>query len=175
MVSLDGPNSGLLPGTSLVLRRSQEKIKRPMPIDSFDRSHNMFELVRSSFVKSPAYLTGEVMIIMAHGGVPSHVFTQILEKTLQAIVDEFSLIPRVDPTKGIFEGPEDVAVRLLSACYRHGGVGGDRAKRIASARGLSLRGLGVVSRDRSPDDDVDSLLSFAGEASTSPAAFVAEV
>nr|XP_031858493.1 uncharacterized protein CI109_006138 [Kwoniella shandongensis]KAA5525565.1 hypothetical protein CI109_006138 [Kwoniella shandongensis] len=125
------------PGKEVVLRESMVKAL-PAPEYLDDPSLYVVEVLRCESLRIGTTLSSEAIIAMAHGGVPSSVFLKLAEDGLNALRDDFLQRPHEE------ESDIDVLVRIHAACYRRGGVGTDRKKRIARAEGRSARVAGLT-------------------------------
>ncbi|KAK8861624.1 hypothetical protein IAR55_002447 [Kwoniella newhampshirensis] len=138
------------PGKEVILRESMVKaLSAPPYID--DPSLHFVDVLRCDSLRIGTTLSSEAIIAMAHGGVPSSVFLKMAEDGLNALRDDFL------PRRLVGETEDDVLVRIHAACFRRGGVGTDRKKRLARAQGLSARVAGVVkSRSEEGQDEDDA-------------------
>jgi RNA-dependent RNA polymerase len=132
------------------LRPSQIKIK--YPVDRLDDpAHLIVELLRTSFMRSPARVSPETIINLAENDVPHQVFKDLLKQSL------------VDITEGLttWDGP-DAMFNLYANVERAGGVFHARRVREAAgearARGLGDRLAEEVYND--DDDDEEGLMTF---------------
>lgn len=123
----------------MFLRPSQKKISYPLhhhcPLDP---TLKIVEILRTSYMKSPARISPETIINLPEHGVPSSVFIKLLKQSLVTLVEELTT----------WDGP-DANFTLWRNVERLGAVLFSRRAREAAGE-ARVRGLGEVSVD---DDD----------------------
>jgi len=146
------------PGMDVILRDSMVKA---LPDFRFadDPSLLTVDVLRYDSLSIGTDLTSETIVAMHHGGVPAETLLRMGAGSLDALNEAF----QPEPLEG--ESVEHVLLRLVNSCFRQGGVGLERKKRMGVAEGKSLRAAGLVNdrtrkgrADPVPDDE-DDLIS----------------
>lgn len=135
-------------GKLVVLRDSMVKALSAQGF-AHDRSLLTVDVLRYGYLRIGTTLSSETIIGMRHGGVTAETFLNMAKKGLEELKNALL------PTPLLGEKKEDVACRLVSSCYRYGGVGGERRKRAATQDGLSTRTMGLADRISEDDDAKD--------------------
>lgn len=134
----------------IYLRPSQIKINYPVK-RLVDPAHLIIEILRTSYMRSPARVSPETIINLAENGVPHKVFKDLLKQNLIDIIEGLTT----------WEGP-DAMFNLYANVERAGGV--FHARRVREAAGEArARGLGdrsIEEADDDDDDDEDGLKDF---------------
>lgn len=127
------------------IRCSQKKINLPTPLG---REHCILELLCPSRVVTPSHLNTQVIMNMAHNGVPSESFSRLTDEDLSNTIR---------PLKD-WRSP----VAVAQAVYRLGRINGVRLQRIAPG---NTRALGLARdfhREDQFEDDIEEELRLSG-------------
>lgn len=148
-MSTQQTETGLQNAAIIHLRPSQIKIKYPKEL-SPDPAHLIIEILRTSYMRSPARVSPETIINLAENGVPHQVFKDLLKKSLADIIEDLTT----------WDGP-DAMFNLYVNVERAGGV--FHARRVREAAGEArARGLGdrSIEADDEEDEDEEGLKDF---------------
>lgn len=132
-------------GKEVVLRDSMVKAL-PDPRYAEEPSLFVVDLLHTDKLRVGTTLSSEAIIAMEHNGVPIETFVRLSDEGLETLRDAF--IP--EPING--ETEEDMMNRIITACYRQGGVGAEMKKRQCLAAGGSTRIAGLSWFDQFQDD-----------------------
>ena len=151
LLSLISPDQArLYKGKEVVLRESMIK-SIPAPRHADDPSLLTLDVLRCDSLRLGTVLSSEGIIAMVHGGVPFSTFLRMGEQSLDELRAAFLPHPLEE------EHADDVVRRIVTSCYRRGGVGTERRKRQMSAEGKSTRVAGLslsnLDGDAASDDD----------------------
>ncbi|KAG6899618.1 hypothetical protein C0993_008698, partial [Termitomyces sp. T159_Od127] len=125
----------------VIARRSQVKIRYPSGHhDPLDPTLRIIEILRLSYMRSPAAISAEIIINLSDNGVPSRIFVNLLKANLEDIVAVLTT----------WDGP-DAMYNLWTAVERVGAVLHSRRAREAVGEARA-RGLNSYSNE---DDDED--------------------
>ncbi|KAG6895076.1 hypothetical protein C0992_003241 [Termitomyces sp. T32_za158] len=123
-------------------RRSQVKIRYPPGHhDPLDPTLRIIEILRLSYMRSPAAISAETIINLADNGVPSRIFVKLLKANLEEIVAVLTT----------WDGP-DAMYNLWTAVERVGAVLHSRRSREAVGEARA-RGLSSYSNEDDEDDE----------------------
>ncbi|KAF9465114.1 RNA dependent RNA polymerase-domain-containing protein [Collybia nuda] len=124
------------------LRPSQIKINYPSERLA-DPAHLIIEVLRTSYMRSPARVSPETIINLAENGVPDRIFRNLLKQSITNIIEGLTT----------WEGP-DAMFNLYVNVERAGGVFHARRAREAAGEARA-RGLGDRSVEEADDEDED--------------------
>ncbi|KNZ76968.1 hypothetical protein J132_10916 [Termitomyces sp. J132] len=128
----------------VVARPSQIKIRYPSSHhDPLDPTLRIIEILRLSYMRSPAAISAEAIINLADNGVPSHIFVNLLKANLKGVVAVLTT----------WDGP-DAMYNLWTAVERAGAVLHSRRAREAVGEARA-RGLSSYSNEDDDDDEDD--------------------
>ncbi|KAF8078266.1 RNA dependent RNA polymerase-domain-containing protein [Lyophyllum atratum] len=128
------------------LRPSQIKIRYPADHhDPLDPTLRIFEILRTSRMRSPARVSSETIINLAENGVPHPIFIHLLRASVAQIVEGLTT----------WEGPEAMYT-LWTNVERAGAVVTSRRAREAGGEARA-RGFSERSNDEDEDEDEDGI------------------
>jgi hypothetical protein len=133
-------------GKHVVLRHSMVK-SFPHPEFASDPSLFVLDILKADPIKVGANLSSEPLIVMEHNGVPRDTICSLAQRTLNELRDTFR------PTPHDGETAHDVAERLIASTWRWGGVGSDRKRREAAAKGRSAKVTGLIGGHQGVDEE----------------------
>lgn len=143
------------------IRDSQKKITHDAPrhTDGRSRAYFIFDFVAPPRLSFPSRLNRQTIVNLSSNGVPTSVFTGLLEAAVQQDFEDLT----------VWEGEEAMEF-LLSNVMRIGGVSGARAARKAGsmARILGLRGREMEDIPLSQVSDIGLMEDLELETSSSP-------
>ncbi|KAF9468299.1 RNA dependent RNA polymerase-domain-containing protein [Collybia nuda] len=123
------------------LRPSQTKINFPQPSDP---ANLVIDVLRPSYLKSPARLAPDTLINLGENGVPSKYFLKLFRNNLEEFINSLT----------DWDAPDSMT-RLWNAIATHGGVLSTRKARDVSGE---ARAKGYIDRkfDTVEDDELDN-------------------
>jgi RNA-dependent RNA polymerase len=133
------------------IRESQRKIF----LQELKRWHRVFDLVATARVATPRQLSQQSIINLAHGGVPSSVFKDLMREDLQRETERL--------TQWDVEAPV-----LWDAIYRAGGVSGCRLQQHTKGMGRALGVAGRSFRHEGEKENDDGNAGAAAERESAP-------
>lgn len=149
LLTLMGPSQHeRYPGKDVVLRDSMVKALSAQQYSS-DPSLLTVDVVRYGYLRVGTTLSSETIVGMHHNGVPAKTFIYMTTEGLDELKDAFV------PTAQEGESREDVLCRLVTSCYRFGGIDTERKKRACAEEGVSLRAMGLSDRRDVEEDTKD--------------------
>lgn len=136
----------------VIARRSQVKIRYPSGHhDPLDPTLRIIEILRLSYMRSPASISAETIINLSDNGVPSHIFVDLLKANLEEIVAVLTT----------WDGP-DAMYNLWTAVERVGAVLHSRRAREAVGEARA-RGFNSYSNEDDDEDDEDVMKYDIGQ------------
>ncbi|KAG6873624.1 hypothetical protein C0995_013555 [Termitomyces sp. Mi166 len=144
-MALENSETNFKEPLKVIARRSQVKIRYPPGHhDPLDPTLRIIEILRLSYMRSPATISAETIINLSDNGVPSEIFVNLLKANLEEVVAVLTT----------WDGP-DAMYNLWTAVERAGAVLHSRRARAAVGE-VRARGLSNYSNeDEDEDDDED--------------------
>lgn len=139
-MSAQRPDTSPQEASKVWLRPSQRKIKYP-PDQPRDPAHLIMDILRTSYMRSPARVSPETIINLAENGVPRGVFVELMKASVANIITGLTT----------WEGP-DAMYELWLNVERAGAVCFSRRARGAAGE-ARVRGFGDRQMDEDDEDE----------------------